>query len=64
LPLASLSIGEMNDLHPGDTLRAQALLSQTLQLRVGTRVVASGYLARQQDQLAVQLISGPSSKEF
>lgn len=64
LPLASLSIGEMNNLHPGDTLRAQALLSQTLQLRVGTRVVASGYLARQRDQLAVQLISGPSSKEF
>lgn len=58
LPLASLSIGEMNDLQPGDTLRAQALLSQTLQLRVGQRVVASGYLARQQDHLAVQLISG------
>ncbi|KWU52868.1 FliM/FliN family flagellar motor switch protein [Pseudomonas palleroniana] len=64
LPLTSLSIGEMNDLHPGDTLRAQALLSQTLQLRVGTQVVASGYLARRQDHLAVQLISGQSPKEF
>ena len=64
LPLASLSIGEMNDLHPGDTLRAQALLSQTLKLRVGTSVVALGYLARQQDNLAVQLISGQSPKEF
>lgn len=57
-PLASLSIGEMNGLQPGDTLRAQALLSQALHLRVGPRVVAAGYLARQRDHLAVQLISG------
>ncbi|WP_338498431.1 FliM/FliN family flagellar motor C-terminal domain-containing protein [Pseudomonas sp. WP18] len=58
LPLASLSIGEMRDLRPGDTLRAGALLADpvSLQLAEGP-VVAGGYLARQHDHLAVQLIS-------
>ncbi|TWC11289.1 type III flagellar switch regulator (C-ring) FliN [Pseudomonas sp. SJZ085] len=58
LPLASLSIGEMRDLRPGDTLRAGALLADPVSLRVADGpVVASGYLAKQRDQLAVQLIS-------
>ena len=58
LSLASLSIGEMNDLRPGDTLRAGAFLADPVSLQVGDGpVVASGYLARQSDQLAVQLIS-------
>lgn len=58
LPLASLSIGEMRDLRPGDTLRASALLADpvSLQLAEGP-VIASGYLAKQQGQVAVQLIS-------
>ncbi|MGF6520107.1 flagellar motor switch/type III secretory pathway protein FliN [Pseudomonas laurylsulfatiphila] len=58
LPLASLSIGEIRDLHPGDTLRSSALLADpvSLQLTEGS-VVAGGYLARQNDHLAVQLIS-------
>lgn len=58
IPLASLSIGEMRDLHPGDTLRASALLADpvSLQLTEGS-VVAGGYLAKQHGQLAVQLIS-------
>lgn len=58
LPLASLSIGEMRDLRPGDTLRASALLAEPVSLLVADGpVVASGYLAKQRDQLAVQLIS-------
>lgn len=58
LPLASLSIGEMNDLHPGDTLRASSLLIDPVSVQVKDGpVVASGYLARQRDHLAVQLIS-------
>ncbi|UZE26187.1 FliM/FliN family flagellar motor C-terminal domain-containing protein [Pseudomonas sp. B21-056] len=58
LPLASLSIGEMRDLRPGDTLRASALLADPVSLRVADGpVVVSGYLAKQHDQLAVQLIS-------
>lgn len=58
LPLASLSIGEMRDLRPGDTLRASALLADpvSLQLAEGP-VIANGYLAKQQGQVAVQLIS-------
>ncbi|BBH33883.1 flagellar motor switch protein FliM-like protein [Pseudomonas sp. St290] len=58
LPLASLSIGDMRDLRPGDTLRASALLADpvSLQLLEGP-VIASGYLAKQQGQVAVQLIS-------
>ncbi|MCE0460987.1 FliM/FliN family flagellar motor switch protein [Pseudomonas uvaldensis] len=62
LPMASLSIGEMQDLHPGDTLRSSALLFDpvSLQLAEGT-VVADGYLARQDDHLAVQLIPNTTS---
>ncbi|WP_434694663.1 FliM/FliN family flagellar motor switch protein [Pseudomonas sp. Z1-14] len=58
LPLASLSIGEMRDLRPGDTLRASALLADpvSLQLAEGP-VIAGGYLAKQHGQVAVQLIS-------
>lgn len=58
LPLASLSIGEMRDLRPGDTLRASALLADpvSLQLAEGP-VIASGYLAKQRGHVAVQLIS-------
>lgn len=58
LPLVSLSIGEMKDLHPGDTLLSSALLAEpvSLQLAQGT-VVAAGYLARQREHLAVQLKS-------
>ncbi|WP_256261195.1 FliM/FliN family flagellar motor C-terminal domain-containing protein [Pseudomonas gingeri] len=58
LPLASLSIGEMNDLHPGDTLRSRGLLTDPVSLQIDEGpVVAGGYLARQQGHLAVQLIS-------
>ncbi|PJH88168.1 flagellar motor switch protein FliM [Pseudomonas sp. WCS365] len=58
LPLASLSIGEMRDLRPGDTLRASALLADpvSVQLAEGP-VIAGGYLAKQHGQVAVQLIS-------
>ncbi|WP_260676459.1 FliM/FliN family flagellar motor switch protein [Pseudomonas kilonensis] len=58
LPLASLSIGEMRDLRPGDTLRASALLVDpvSVQLAEGP-VIAGGYLAKQHGQVAVQLIS-------
>ncbi|MBX8495369.1 FliM/FliN family flagellar motor C-terminal domain-containing protein [Pseudomonas cichorii] len=58
LPLVSLSIGEIKDLHPGDTLLSSALLAEpvSLQLAEGV-VVAGGYLATQNDHLAVQLKS-------
>jgi len=58
LPLASLSIGEMRGLRPGDTLRASALLVDpvSLQLAEGP-VVAGGYVAKQHGHIAVQLIS-------
>lgn len=58
LPLVNLSIGEIKDLHPGDTLLSSALLAEpvSLQLAEGA-VVACGYLATQSDHLAVQLKS-------
>lgn len=58
MPLASLSIGDLRGLAPGDVLKAQAMLVDPVQLVVGqSDVIAQGYLARQQDQLAVQLIN-------
>lgn len=56
IPLANLSIGELKGLNPGDVLRANASLTQPLQLATEkSKVVANGYLARQQEQLALQL---------
>jgi flagellar motor switch/type III secretory pathway protein FliN len=56
LPLASLALGEMNDLQPGDILRARTKLAQPLTLITEQdEVIAEGYLARQQGHLALQL---------
>ncbi|WP_339527220.1 FliM/FliN family flagellar motor C-terminal domain-containing protein [Pseudomonas sp. EA_35y_Pfl2_R111] len=56
LPLASLALGEMNDLQAGDILRARTELAQPLRLTTEqAKVVAEGYLARHQDHLALQL---------
>lgn len=56
LPLANLALGEMNELQPGDILRARTKLAQPLTLVTEQgEVVAEGYLARQQDHLALQL---------
>lgn len=61
LPLASLSIGELRGLSVGDVLRADAMLIDPVQLKVGEgTVIADGYLARQDGHLAVQLISNDS----
>lgn len=58
LPLSSLRIGEINDLRPGDTLLAAALLIDPLQVHLDQHgPVAAGYLAQQQGQLALQLVS-------
>lgn len=56
LPLTSLALGEMNDLQPGDILRARTELAQPLTLVTEqAKVIAEGYLARQQNHLALQL---------
>lgn len=58
LPLSSLRIGELNDLRPGDTLLAGALLIDPMQVHLDQHgPVAAGYLAQQQGQLALQLVS-------
>ena len=62
LPLASLPIGELRGLSVGDVLRADAMLIDPVQLKVGEgTVIANGYLARQDSHLAVQLISNDST---
>ncbi|MFD2642008.1 FliM/FliN family flagellar motor C-terminal domain-containing protein [Pseudomonas japonica] len=56
LPLTELALGDIDDLSPGDVLRAQARLDQPLTLASEPGdVLAKGYLARQQDRLALQL---------
>jgi hypothetical protein len=56
LPLASLAVGEMNNLQPGDILRARTELAQPLSLvSEQNEMLAEGYLARHQDHLVLQL---------
>jgi hypothetical protein len=51
-----LPLGEMQDLRPGDVLRARTELAQPLSLATEqAKVVAEGYLVRQHDHLALQL---------
>ncbi|MHA6194740.1 FliM/FliN family flagellar motor C-terminal domain-containing protein [Pseudomonas wadenswilerensis] len=56
LPLTELALGDIDGLSPGDVLRAKSRLDQPLTLASESGdVLAKGYLARQQDRLALQL---------
>lgn len=57
MPLSELSIGDLQGLAPGDVLKARTLLIDPLQLVAGEQVIAEGYLARQDNRLALQLIT-------
>jgi hypothetical protein len=58
LHLHSLPIDEVQDIKVGDILRGEDSLGHPLHLTTdSTHIVANGYLARQQDHLAVQLVS-------
>ena len=57
LPLAGLALGDINDLNPGDVLLAHARLDQPLTLSSTQGApLATGYLARRQECLALHLI--------
>lgn len=56
LPFASLSVGEVNSLSPGDILQAGTHFLEPLDLNIpGKQTVAKGFLARRDEHLALQL---------
>ena len=56
LPFASLSVGEVNSLTPGDILQAGTHFLEPLDLNIqGKQTVAKGFLARRDEHLALQL---------
>jgi len=58
LPLTRLPIEDVQDIKVGDILRGDASLGAPLHIATSpTQVVAKGYLARQQEHLAIQLVS-------
>lgn len=58
LPLTHLPIEDVQDIKVGDILRGDASLGAPLHIATHpTQVVAKGYLARQQQHLAIQLVS-------
>lgn len=63
LPLTSLSIEAVQGIKAGDILRGEAALAHPMQLAIDRNVVvAKGFLARQQRQLAVQLVPQRSTE--
>jgi hypothetical protein len=58
LPLTHLPIEDVQDIKVGDILLGDASLGAPLQIATApTQVVAKGYLARQKQHLAIQLVS-------
>ncbi len=58
LPLTRLPINDVQDIKVGDILRGDASLGQPLHLATAAgQIVANGYLARQHEHLAIQLVS-------